>query len=64
MILLSSFRKFTIRKEPDMMTMQAFYTSAFIRQETGFNAFVRIARASLKQILAVRSELAWDVWSA
>jgi hypothetical protein len=56
--------KLKLRKEPDMMTMQAFYTSAFTNQETSLNAFVRIARASLKQILAVRSELAWDVWSS
>lgn len=45
-----------------MLTMQAFYTSAFTRQESSLNAFVRIARASLKQILAVRSELAWEIW--
>jgi hypothetical protein len=45
-----------------MLTMQAFYTSAFTHQESDFSAFVRIARANLKQILAVRSELAWDVW--
>lgn len=45
------------------MTMQAFYTSTFTQQESSFNAFVRIAHASLKQILAVRSELAWEIWS-
>jgi hypothetical protein len=44
------------------MTMQAFYTSTLAQPESSLNAFARIARASLKQILAVRSELAWDIW--
>lgn len=47
-----------------MTTMQAFYTNLVSAQpESRFAGFVRIARASLKQILAVRSELAWDVWA-
>ncbi len=47
-----------------MLAMQAFYTNLFAaKPETRFQGFLRIARASLKEILAVRSELAWDVWS-
>jgi hypothetical protein len=46
------------------MTMQAFYTNLTSAQvESRFAAFVRIAHASLKEILAVRSELAWVVWT-
>lgn len=47
-----------------MLSMQAFYTNLFTaKPETRFQGFVRIARASLKEILAVRSELSWDVWT-
>jgi hypothetical protein len=43
--------------------MQAFYTNLFsAKPESRFQGFLRIAHASLKEILAVRSALAWDVW--
>lgn len=46
------------------MTMQAFYINLFeAPAETAFQGFVRIARAGLKEILAVRSELSWDIWT-
>lgn len=46
-----------------MLSMQAFYTNLFTaKPETRFQGFLRIAGASLKEILAVRSELAWDAW--
>lgn len=50
-----------------MVSMQAFYSDLFSTREneqSSFASLVRIARASLKEILAVRSELAWDVWYA
>jgi hypothetical protein len=43
------------------MTMQAFYTDLFTHSAQE-NGLLSIARASLKKILAVRSELAWDQW--
>lgn len=48
-----------------MLTMQSFYTSLFSPSANGdsLSAFLRITRASLQEILAVRSELAWDVWN-
>lgn len=46
-----------------MLSMQAFYTNVFTATpESRFQGFLRVARASLKEILAVRSELSWDVW--
>lgn len=48
-----------------MLAMQAFYSNLFAtKPESRFQGFLRIARASLREILAVRSELAWDVWTA
>ncbi len=46
-----------------MLSMQAFYTNLFSAKETRFQGFQRIAQASLKEILAVRSELSWDIWT-
>lgn len=49
-----------------MIAMQAFYTDLFNSPTTrqgGLAGLLRIARASLKEILAVRSELAWDQWT-
>lgn len=48
------------------MSMQTFYTSLFTPQTQGKSlaSLFAIARASLKEILAVRSELAWDDWTA
>ncbi len=47
-----------------MLTMQAFYTDLVSAQpESRFEGFLRIARASLKEILAVRSELSWNIWT-
>jgi hypothetical protein len=47
-----------------MNTMQSFYSSLFAQSRDGvLDAFVRIAHASLREILAVRSELAWDIWT-
>jgi hypothetical protein len=40
-----------------MVSMHAFYTNLSTTEE-----FLRIAQASLNEILAVRSELAWDIW--
>lgn len=46
------------------MSMQAFYTNVFTpAPQDRFASFARIAEASLKQVLAVRSELAWDSWT-
>lgn len=47
-----------------MSSMQAFYTNVFTpgKPQSQFAAYLRIAKASLKQVLAVRSELAWDIW--
>ena len=45
-----------------MVTMQAFYTNLFSEQENALSGLLRIAQASLTDILAVRSELVWDVW--
>jgi hypothetical protein len=47
-----------------MIAMQAFYTDLFSAPENGnlLSGLSRIARASLEEILAVRSELAWDPW--
>jgi hypothetical protein len=49
-----------------MVSMQTFYTNLFSTPGTHGNlsGLLRIARASLKEILAVRSELAWDAWAA
>ncbi|MEX2143009.1 MAG: hypothetical protein WD740_00315 [Anaerolineales bacterium] len=47
--------------------MQTFYTSLFsttVNEQHSLAGLLRIARATLKEILAVRSELAWDVWTA
>lgn len=49
-----------------MVSMQTFYTNLFTPQankRTPLSGLLRIAHASLKEILAVRSELAWDVWN-
>lgn len=47
-----------------MVSMQAFYTNLFSSTtENGtFAGLLRVAQASLKDILVVRSELAWEVW--
>lgn len=44
------------------MSMHTFYTQTFATPQTQFAGLARIAAASLKQVLAVRSELAWDTW--
>lgn len=49
-----------------MQSMQAFYTSLFSpshAEGSFFSSLARIARAGLKDILAVRSALAWDQWA-
>lgn len=46
-----------------MVSMQAFYTNLNSANENAFSGFLRIAQASLSEILAVRSELAWDIWA-
>lgn len=47
------------------MSMQTFYTSLFTPQYRTRSSLglLAIARASLKEILAVRSELVWDDWT-
>lgn len=48
-----------------MLSMQTFYSSLFLPKANRagtFQALLRVARASLKEILAVRSSLAWDTW--
>jgi hypothetical protein len=47
-----------------MSTMQAFYTNLFSQNSKGnlFEALHRIARSNLSNVLAVRSELAWEIW--
>lgn len=47
-----------------MVSMQAFYTNLFstTQNEGVLSGLLRIARSSLKEVLAVRSELAWDQW--
>ncbi len=49
-----------------MVSMQTFYTTLFSTTENkdSLSGLLRIAHASLKEILAVRSELVWDVWTA
>ncbi len=49
-----------------MVSMQAFYTTLFSAEnkDRSFLGLLRIAQASLKDILTVRSELAWEVWDA
>lgn len=49
-----------------MVSMQAFYTNLFSAEnkDHSFLGLLRIAQASLKDILAVRSELAWEIWDA
>lgn len=44
-----------------MVSMNAFYSDLFTTPS--FASLLRIARANLKEILAVRSDLAWEVWS-
>jgi len=49
-----------------MHTMQSFYTSLFspsASSDSFLSGFLRIAHASLKEILAVRSALYWDAWN-
>lgn len=47
-----------------MISMQVFYTNLFSQEDKdrSIRGLLRIARANLKDILAVRSELAWDLW--
>ena len=48
-----------------MVRMQTFYTQLQATGESHENPFfmlLQISRASLKKILAVRSELAWEDW--
>ena len=49
-----------------MVSMQAFYTNLFSATENEgiLSGLLRITRASLKEILAVRSEMGWDEWTA
>jgi hypothetical protein len=49
-----------------MLTMQAFYADLFSQEHLDqvFQGLRRVAQSSLEDILAVRSELAWDVWDA
>jgi hypothetical protein len=44
--------------------MQAFYTNLFSDESKDHSVLglLRIARSNLKEILAVRSELAWEWW--
>lgn len=44
-----------------MVSMQTFYTDLFSNSD--LSGLLRVARASLSEILAVRSELAWEVWA-
>jgi len=47
-----------------MVSMQAFYNVLFSEKKHPlFAGLLRIARAKLEDILAVRSELAWDIWN-
>jgi hypothetical protein len=48
-----------------MVSMEAFYTNLFSEQnnEGWLAGLRRIARSTLSDILAVRSELAWDMWN-
>jgi hypothetical protein len=45
--------------------MQTFYATLFFQsaEQGALEGFLRIARASLQEILAVRSELYWDLWT-
>ena len=55
------------KKGENMLSMQTFYSSLFspkVNQASSFQALLQVARASLKEILAVRSTLAWDTWDA
>lgn len=46
------------------MSMQAFYTNiAAPTVAEQLQSLVRITKASLEQVQAVRSELAWDAWA-
>jgi hypothetical protein len=47
-----------------MSTMQAFYTNLFSQntQDNLLEGLLQIARSSLSDVLAVRSELAWEIW--
>lgn len=49
-----------------MLNMQTFYTKLFspkANKQPLFSGLAQISRSSLKQILAVRSDLSWDIWS-
>jgi hypothetical protein len=48
-----------------MVSMQAFYTTLFSEKdkEGSLVGLLRIAQSTLTDILAVRSELAWDMWN-
>ena len=45
--------------------MQAFYTEMFTSNpetDSKLGALLRVAEASLRDVLAVKSELAWEIW--
>ena len=47
------------------MSMETFYNNLFPSNQTSKGVLphlLRIARASLHEVLAVRSELAWETW--
>ncbi|MCW5874053.1 MAG: hypothetical protein KIS88_05345 [Anaerolineales bacterium] len=46
------------------MSMHEFYTNIATQNETSeqMQVLVEVAKAELEQVLAVRSELAWDSW--
>jgi hypothetical protein len=48
-----------------MVSMQTFYANLFSTHNNhgSLAGLQRIARSALKDILAVRSELAWDMWN-
>lgn len=49
-----------------MIAMNAFYANLFTTEtpvEPIFASLLRVAQANLKDVLAVRSQLAWDSWN-
>jgi hypothetical protein len=44
------------------MSMQAFYTKLHRADNPEARGLLQIARASLRKVFAVRSEMAWESW--
>ena len=44
------------------MSMQAFYTKLHRADNPEASGLLHIARASLRKVFAVRSEMAWEGW--